>query len=400
MTLLDLGTVLLLHKTSLLAGAGVLLLVWLRAERPSGVAVIATAFLMLAAGALLAGLGESGTIPPVVWRDTSPGLGVAAYTLLFLGMRRLDRRVGAWRWLLLIAAAILLVGLLTPVFADNTIRATVFHLGATLALLAAGFGLLANRRSEPLPSRGPLAATAIVCAAIYGAQVPLLLSGLATPGSLALGFAATMMLNFAIAALLASLVRERLEERHRRQSVTDALTGLPNRHGFLGSVPADLAPGAAIAVLDLDHFKQVNDRHGHAGGDHVLAVFAAIALRCLGRGEILARIGGEEFVLYVPAGGASRAETRVRDIRQAMHDTPVDWRGETIRVTASVGLAFAGAGAASRRDAVLALADVALYRAKADGRDRLVISTPDETAPPAGPDAGDLWPARNAAVPA
>lgn len=380
--MLDLGTVILLHKTSLLAGAATLLLVWLRAERPEGLATIAAAFLMLAVGAFLAGLGEMGRIPAYVWRDTSPGLGAAAYTLLLLGVCRLDRRVGPRRWLLLVPAALLAVGLATPVFADNAIRATVFHVTAALALVAAGRDVLVARRRAPLPSRVPLAAVLILCGTIYGGQGVLLILGVATPNTLAWGFVATLMLNFTIAALVISIVRERREAWHRRVAVTDALTGIPNRHGFLTLVPERLGAGAAIAMIDLDHFKTVNDRFGHAAGDVVLAAFAHAASRCLRKGEILSRIGGEEFVLYLPDAADDRALERVEAMRRAARAEPVRWRGETIAVTASVGVALAERAGTLDRERLVAEADAAAYEAKSRGRDRVVVS--GGTVPPPG----------------
>lgn len=378
MTSLDLGTVLVLHQTSLLAGAGTLLLLWLRAERPPGVAAIATAFLLLAFGAFLAGLGEIEAIPAFVWRDGSAGLAVGAYTLLFLGMRRLDRNAGRLRWLLLATPAILALGFVTPVFADNTVRAGVFHATAAVTTLAAGIGLLPGRRIEPLPSRGPLALTLLACGTVYGCQIPLLLSGLASPATLAFGFSLTMMTNFAIAALVVSFVRERREEVHRRVSVTDALTGVLNRQGFLAHVPEHIDTGAALALFDLDHFKRINDRLGHAAGDHTLTAFARLAASHLCRGEILARIGGEEFVVYCPDATGGHAERRVEEIRLATRLSGIRWQGEPVAISVSVGIAVSEHAGPCERESLLALADAALYRAKAEGRNRVVIASPED----------------------
>jgi diguanylate cyclase (GGDEF)-like protein len=379
MSSLDLGTVLILYMTSLLAGTGTLLLVWLRAARPPGVAAIATAFFLLAIGAFLAGLGEIHAIPAFVWRDSSAGLGAGSYALLFLGVRRLDRPVGRFRWLLLSAPALLMVGAVLPVFADNTIRATVFHTTAATASLAAGLSLLGRRRIEPLASRVPLALTFLVCGTVYGLQIPLLVSGLASPASVALGFSATMMMNFAIAALLVSFVRERREEVHRRVSVTDPLTRVFNRQGFLTLVPGYVEAGAAIALFDLDHFKRVNDQFGHAGGDHTLTCFARLVDRHLLKGEILARVGGEEFVVYWPDGGGS-VRRRVEDICIATRVAGIHWQNAPIPISVSVGLVQVEDGHPRDRETLLALADAALYAAKAAGRNRVVLAPPGRLA--------------------
>ncbi|WP_019997145.1 GGDEF domain-containing protein [Aureimonas ureilytica] len=371
MTPLDLGTVILLHKTSLLAGSATLLLVWFRTERPPAVAMIAAALGWLAVGAILAGLGETRLIPTAVWRDTSMAIAVGAYTLLWLGMRRLDRRVGALRWFGLLTPFALAIGIWTELFSHNETRALAFHVTAGLGSLLGGLSLCAHRRAEPLPSRCPLAVALFACAAIYGAQIPLLALGLATPTTLAQGFALTMMLHFAISALVVSFVRERREERYRRVSLTDALTGTLNRQGFHAQVPAHLPNGSALAVFDLDLFKAINDRYGHPGGDRVLIAFARVIERCVRPGEIVARIGGEEFVLYVPPEAARHALARVEDIRVSLMETGVNWKGETIFVSTSVGLAHCETADGISRETLFAMADEALYRAKQHGRNRV-----------------------------
>ncbi len=368
---LDLGTVIFLHKTSLLAGSATLLLVWFRADRPPAVAMLAASLGWLAIGAFLAGLGESQLISPALWRDTSVAIAVGAYTLLWLGVRRLDRRVGALRWAGLLTLVSLAVGLLTPLFSHNELRAIAFHLTASLGSLLAGHSLLAQRGEEPLPSRVPLAVTLFACAAIYGCQIPLLALGLASPGTLALGFAATMMLNFALSALVVSFVRERREELYRRVSLTDALTGVLNRKGFQAHVPATLPEGSALAVFDLDLFKEINDRYGHPAGDRVLIGFANLIQHRCGAGEILARVGGEEFVLYFAPECARDARRQVEEIRVLVMETRMFWKGEAISVSTSVGLAHCEEPQGVSREAIFARADEALYLAKKRGRNRV-----------------------------
>ncbi len=314
MTTLDLATVILLHKTSLLAGASALLLLWWRADRPPGVLAIAVSFLLLALGSLMAGLGQIGAIPAPVWQDTSIAIAVSAYGQLYLGARRLDQPIRRARRILLAAPALLAVGLLTSLFHDDTVRATAFHVVGAVACAAAAFGLARHARAEPLSSRLPLASALAVSAAVYGLQVPLLLSGLATSGSIALGFAATMMLNFVIAALVVSMVRERREEVQRRVSITDALTGVLNRHGFLSHVPDRIDPPGALILFDLDHFKRINDRFGHAVGDLALQGFARLVRARLGAGDVVARLGGEEFVVFLENGTGGRAARFAEDI--------------------------------------------------------------------------------------
>lgn len=162
------------------------------------------------------------------------------------------------------------------------------------------------------------------------------------------------------------LHQARTVERLSRDAETDPLTGLANRRR-LRRLMDDLAPGGALAVIDLDQFKVVNDRFGHSAGDQVLRDFAACLRRACRTGEIAARLGGEEFVLVCPTGGvaaASRAMKRLRD----------SWKERSRLTTFSAGVAeLTGT---ERPADVLHRADEALYEAKAAGRDRTAIADP------------------------
>ncbi|RVT90069.1 diguanylate cyclase [Rhodovarius crocodyli] len=155
------------------------------------------------------------------------------------------------------------------------------------------------------------------------------------------------------------------------QATTDALTGLPNRRRLLEE--ARRAPGAALALLDIDHFKAVNDTHGHDSGD---AMLVALAERLKEAACFAARLGGEEFALLIPDPEA--AEALMEGLRQAVGATRVPLHpGLALSVTVSIGLALPRAGAGI--DQMLREADLALYAAKRAGRDRVVLAEP---APP------------------
>jgi diguanylate cyclase (GGDEF)-like protein len=151
----------------------------------------------------------------------------------------------------------------------------------------------------------------------------------------------------------------------------DALTGLLNRSAFFNQAEkvcrAAGAPSAAI-MADIDHFKAVNDSYGHAVGDKALKAIAA----CLGgRAEIVARLGGEEFVLLLPASDAEEGRRVAEGIRAAVAAHDIDLNGASLRVTCSFGVAVAEPGATI--DDVLRHADAALYAAKGDGRNRVAV---------------------------
>ncbi|WP_027896594.1 GGDEF domain-containing protein [Zestomonas thermotolerans] len=156
------------------------------------------------------------------------------------------------------------------------------------------------------------------------------------------------------------------------QVATDELTGLFNRRHFLRLAERaleelDAGRQHGLALIDLDHFKQINDHHGHAGGDRVLQTFAAVARARLRDGDILARYGGEEFVLLLPDADADRVASCCERLREAFASAePVGVAVE--RLSLSVGMPLLRAG--DQLDEALHRADQALYRAKRNGRNR------------------------------
>lgn len=170
--------------------------------------------------------------------------------------------------------------------------------------------------------------------------------------------------------------RKAVEERLHAAASTDPLTGLPNRRAFFDALGACTGAGQAqagcVAMLDLDHFKRINDRSGHAAGDAVLRRFAEIAPACLRAGDTIARIGGEEFALLLPGATIAQAEFVVERLRTAVRTGPALHGSLAIFVTVSAGIASYGPGCEDPD--VLRRADEALYAAKADGRDRLAVA--------------------------
>ena len=167
--------------------------------------------------------------------------------------------------------------------------------------------------------------------------------------------------------------------RCSRRTVRDTLTGLYNRAyllnqiGVLADQSASRGAGLAVLMLDIDHFKQINDRHGHLTGDAVLRQVAAVLRESTRAEDLVARFGGEEFVVVLPVSVPDLATERAERIRSSIAERGVVTDGTEIRVTASIGLAFAGPGSARNATALIATADEALYQAKADGRNRVVF---------------------------
>ena len=171
---------------------------------------------------------------------------------------------------------------------------------------------------------------------------------------------------------------QRTERRYRDLAQTDALTGLYNRAWCNQVMTAQLAQcvqvgqPVSLAMLDVDHFKQVNDRHGHPAGDVVLKSVADL-LRGRFRGtDALARYGGEEFMVLMPATGVQQAQEVLEQVRQALQDLPIALdSGETLRCTISIGVAQHQP--ALTLNELISLADQMLYRAKQTGRNRVMV---------------------------
>jgi len=199
-----------------------------------------------------------------------------------------------------------------------------------------------------------------------------------------------VMLGFITMTLLVNggfcgMVLLRLVGRLRHLSLHDPLTGLPNRRSLLATLADEqhrLARGGrpfALLSMDVDHFKRVNDQHGHTVGDAALAHIAEV-LRSVARvSDRPARIGGEEFVLLLPATDAEGARRVAERLRDALHQRPLTWGGTTLPLSLSIGVALSGPPQQPAEPALASLwkrADTALYAAKAQGRDRVVFSAP------------------------
>jgi diguanylate cyclase (GGDEF)-like protein/PAS domain S-box-containing protein len=180
--------------------------------------------------------------------------------------------------------------------------------------------------------------------------------------------------------------RKRLERELQALATTDYLTGLPNRRQFLDQLATEFArtkrfPGqqTSVLMLDIDLFKQVNDAHGHPGGDAALRHLARLMRETLRAVDTAGRLGGEEFAIILPGAGLTDAVTLAERLRVAVAKTNLMHDGKTISLTISVGIAMFDRRDANA-DAALLRADKALYRAKKNGRDRVEVTVADLSA--------------------
>jgi two-component system, cell cycle response regulator len=180
-----------------------------------------------------------------------------------------------------------------------------------------------------------------------------------------------------IVELQRELVRAR--EDLRFQATHDPLTGAKNRAALDAALAAEVERARrtrselSLVMIDLDHFKRVNDTHGHPAGDSVLAEVAARLSRCLRPYDVLARYGGEEFVVLLNGCNATGAANAAERLRAAIASTPMSVAGLELAVTGSLGVASLGEGQGGAE--LVAEADAALYRAKARGRNRVELAT-------------------------
>ena len=171
--------------------------------------------------------------------------------------------------------------------------------------------------------------------------------------------------------------RKRIETELREFATIDALTQLPNRRYFMMQIEAELARiqrdnsrPAAVLMCDLDHFKSVNDKWGHAVGDLALRHFASMLRKELRKSDIAGRIGGEEFAVVLRGADIAEATAFARRVQQRMMATPLHQGAQAIALTLSIGITTTQATDPSAALS-LARADTALYRAKESGRDRI-----------------------------
>jgi diguanylate cyclase (GGDEF)-like protein/PAS domain S-box-containing protein len=177
--------------------------------------------------------------------------------------------------------------------------------------------------------------------------------------------------------------RTRYEERLRHLADHDQLTGLFNRRRFDEELKRELARAGryhshgAVLSIDIDNFKSINDSAGHAAGDAVLSEVAGLLKRRFRASDIVARIGGDEFAVLLPSVRVNEARVAAEDLLASIHGSKAVFGGKPLRITASIGVAAFESDDATAGE-LLTGADLAMYAAKAQGRDRVVVYTASE----------------------
>src|SRR2546421_9536726 len=360
-----------------------LLLVWVQNTRVQAVAWWASAHLMRSISVMLYGL--YGSVPDLISIDLPNVLLFSSFGVTWNGARVFNGR-DALPGSLIAGAGIWLLASQWPGFeAGAEVR------GQLSALIIATYTWLTayefwRARHEPLVSRWPAIVLFFTNGAMYLLRTPLnaLLHEneadaiLSSAWLSVLSFEAFLM-TIATAFILLAMSKERTELRHKTAAMTDPLTGLLNRRAFLQDAETlmqqQIARDRPIAVLliDLDHFKSINDRFGHAVGDKVLQIFAKTTRAGVRQTDLVGRLGGEEFTVLLADASIDNAYLVADRLRRAFAAAAAVVDGETIYATASIGVSVI---VDPRQDLakLITLADQALYLAKARGRNRVEIA--------------------------
>jgi diguanylate cyclase (GGDEF)-like protein len=356
-------------------------------------------------GAIGLGLATSrGAVPTFVSSDIANALLLLAYGLTWAGARIFDGRK-VLPLVVVFAPVVWLFACHIPVFEHDINLRVVIVSGMMAMLVAATAEEFWRGRDEPLMSRWPTVIVLLAYAAVLLARIPATyfsphlddgspLTG-ATFTLIAFG---TLLFSVVMSFLLLNMTKERTELQHKINALVDPLSGIANRRAFLDGASQLCAQQAqqheplAMLLFDLDRFKEINDRLGHAVGDRVLKAFARTTTATLGADVLFGRIGGEEFAALLPVGDLGEAYAIADRVRRNFAGIAVRFTNGGLVPTVSVGVALC-AEAKSDVDTLLEVADRALYRAKENGRDRVEATTPrDELDTPSTPAAPSIVP--------
>jgi diguanylate cyclase (GGDEF)-like protein len=332
--------------------------------------------------------GMYGSAPDLITIDLANALLFTAYAVNWTGARVFDGRpiepvylvTGAVLWLLVCRL---------PILADAIDARVLIASGIITSYTWLTAYEFWRGRSEQLVSRWPAIFMLFAHGALFLLRTPLLAVLPLSPSNHVMGSVWLTVLSFeallftiSIAFILLAMAKERTELRHRTAAMVDPLTGIANRRAFL----QDAALSAkrhhvnprptAVLVIDLDHFKSINDRFGHALGDRVLELFAESARQSMRATDLLGRLGGEEFAAVLHDTGRDKAMAVAERIREAFAAASKDMDNHPVCATVSIGVVHCD-GPVLDVPELLAQADLALYVAKERGRNRVEMASLD-----------------------
>ncbi len=344
-------------------------------------------FADLLRGASVALFGLYGSVPDLVSIDLANAVLLTSFAFTWNGARLFDHRRPKWI-LVFGGAAVWLVLSHMPGFANSWNWRPLGSAGIITAYTWATAYEFWRGRGEQLVSRWPAIFMLFAHGSLYLLRTPF--SAMlpwqrinpdiySSVWMTVLSFEA-LLFTISIAFILLAMAKERAEHRYKTASLLDPLTGVANRRAFLDDGEAQLKRQAsdprptAVLLLDLDNFKSINDRYGHAMGDSVLQTFAEIGSRCMRRFDVFGRLGGEEFAAVLVNTTRERALAVAEEIRSSFAEATQEIDGKPVVATVSIGMVISY-DAVLDLSALLAQADHALYRAKDNGRNRVEIAS-------------------------
>ena len=378
---LDVGTLFLIAICVASLLGLFLMFAWMQ-EHMRALAWWGLAYLMGGASGALWRFGH--LVPPAVPANLSTILLFVAVGMIWSGARQFHGLPVQWI-AMFFGAAFWLLACFVPAFALSAASRIV-----VCAIIVAGYTFLTaaelrRERRKSLIRRWPAVFVPMLHGAIF--LFPVALATISPDDgihSIARGWIAVFAIEILLyivgtAFIVLILAKDRTVHLYKTAATTDPLTGLLNRRGFfeaaglvMGRNRKSMAPVSVLA-FDLDHFKSVNDRYGHAVGDAVLQLFARVVRETMRADDVIGRLGGEEFVAVLP-GALKDAAAAGERVRSALAAASIVRNGQHIAATVSIGVASGSPSCAV--DSLITRADEALYRAKTGGRNR--VETTDE----------------------
>jgi diguanylate cyclase (GGDEF)-like protein len=364
-----------------------LLFVWVQNTAIQAVAWWGFAHLIRAGSIVL--FGMYGSAPDLITIDLANALLFTSFAVTWTGARVFDGRPAEPVYLVTGAVLWLLICRL-PVLADDAIdiRSMIATGIITTYIWLTAYEFWRGR-SEALVSRWPAIFMLFVHGSLFLLRTPLIAM---LPWSVTnrvygsvwltvLSFEA-LLFTISIAFILLAMAKERTELRHRTAAMVDPLTGIANRRSFMQDA-AQLAKRhtanprpTAVLLVDLDHFKSINDRFGHALGDRALEVFAFTARQSVRSTDLLGRLGGEEFAAVLADTSRDKAMMVAERIRASFAQAALEVDNRPVGATVSIGLVHCQDPVLDVHE-LLAQADQALYCAKENGRNRVEVASLD-----------------------
>jgi diguanylate cyclase (GGDEF)-like protein len=357
-----------------------LLFAWIQNTATRAVAWWGFAHLLRAGSITLFGLYER--LPDIVTIDLSNAILLTSFAVTWTGARVFDGRKPEPLMLIAGAALWVVVSRVPAIDHWTEMRALIS------AFIIAGYtwataAELWRGRAEALVSRLPATFLLFAHGALFLLRTPLSALLPWSPANQVFGSvwltvlsSEALLFTISIAFIQLAMAKERIEQLHKTASMLDQLTGIANRRGFLYETErlweryVENPQHSAVLLVDLDNFKSVNDRFGHAVGDKVLQIFAHTLSDVVRASDVVGRLGGEEFAVVLYHLSRDRAQVIAERIRSAFAERASVIDGRPVAATVSVGMVLCNDPGLEINE-LLRRADEALYRAKERGRNRV-----------------------------